>query len=229
MIKKLLATVIIFFCLAHLLPADAQKNFNSGGTSARTEIKFLDDIVVGVDAPAQVLPVKSFKSSFVEPVINLTTSAAGGAIEKASSLQFKFSLLLNTEVELIKNINLFNLIDKWLGTPYRYGGSTKKGIDCSAFVQLMYAGLFGVALPRTAREQFGATDNISKNNLQEGDLVFFNTRGGISHVGFYLQNNKFVHAASSGGVMVSDLSEEYWEKRFIGVRRHSQISTEFSL
>jgi murein DD-endopeptidase / murein LD-carboxypeptidase len=228
MIKNLLATAIILFCLGASTPALAQKMSNSGGSSSRTEFKFLDDIVVGVDAPAEVLPVKSFRNSIATPIYNLT-SAAGGAIEKASSLQFKFSLLLNTEVELIRNTNLFNLIDEWLGTPYRYGGSNKKGIDCSAFVQLMYAGLFGVALPRTAREQFGATEKISKDELQEGDLVFFNTRGGVSHVGFYLQNNKFVHAASSGGVMVSDLNEEYWDKRFIGVRRHSQISSDYSL
>jgi lipoprotein Spr len=65
--------------------------------------------------------------------------------------------------------------------------------------------------------------------LQEGDLVFFNTRGGVSHVGFYLQNNKFVHAASSGGVMVSDLNDEYWDKRFIGVRRHSKINADYFL
>jgi murein DD-endopeptidase / murein LD-carboxypeptidase len=229
MIKNLLATTIIIFCLAAFLPADAQKNSRSGGTSARTEIKFLDDIVVGVDAPAEVLPVKSFRNTIVEPIYNITTSAASNAIEAASSLQFKFSLLLNTEVELIKNITLFNLIDEWLGTPYRYGGSTKKGIDCSAFVQLMYAGLFGVTLPRTAREQFGATEKISKKELQEGDLIFFNTRGGVSHVGFYLQNNKFVHAASSGGVMISDLDEEYWDKRLIGVRRHQSTEATASL
>lgn len=228
MIKNLLATAIILFCLGASLPALAQKMSNSGGNSSKTELRFLEDIVVGVDAPAEVLPVKTFKNAIVDPIYNLT-SAAGGAIERASSLQFKFSLLLNTEVELIKNITLFNLIDEWLGKPYRYGGSTKKGIDCSAFVQLMYAGLFGVALPRTARDQFGATEKISKDELQEGDLVFFNTRGGVSHVGFYLQNNKFVHAASSGGVMVSDLNDEYWDKRFIGVRRHSKINADYFL
>ena len=96
----------------------------------------------------------------------------------------------------------------WYALPF--GGETKKGIDCSAFVQVMYAGLFGIAVPRTAREQYNATRRISRTEMKEGDLLFFNTRGGVSHVGIYLQNNKFVHAAASGGVMISDLYEDYW-------------------
>jgi len=60
---------------------------------------------------------------------------------------------------------------------------------------------------------------IKKEQLQQGDLVFFNTKGGISHVGVYLQNNKFVHASTSGGVMISDLSESYWSKRFVCAAR----------
>jgi lipoprotein Spr len=85
-------------------------------------------------------------------------------------------------------------------------------------VQILYVTNFGINLPRTAREQYDATKRISRTDLKEGDLVFFNTQGGVSHVGVYLQNNKFVHA-SSGGVTISDLFEPYWERRFIGVGR----------
>ncbi|HEY8398082.1 MAG TPA: NlpC/P60 family protein, partial [Flavihumibacter sp.] len=110
-------------------------------------------------------------------------------------------------------------IEEWWGTRYRYGGNTKQGIDCSAFTCNLASSVFGKQLPRTARQQFDAAQKIPAEYLQEGDLVFFNTRGGISHVGVYLRNNKFVHASTSGGVMISDLNEEYFRKRFVGAGR----------
>lgn len=147
------------------------------------------------------------------------SNPAVNAIELATNIQLKYSIMLDTEVESVQSIQLFQLIDEWYGTRYQYGGSTKKGIDCSAFTQVIYNHIFGISLPRTAREQFQICKPISRTQLQQGDLVFFNTRGGVSHVGMYLQNNKFVHASSSGGVMISDLFEEYWMRKFIGVRR----------
>ena len=121
----------------------------------------------------------------------------------------------------MQNASLYTGIDEWLGTRYRLGGTTKDGIDCSAFVQILYITQFGINIPRTAREQYDATNRISRTELKEGDLVFFNTQGGVSHVGLYLQNNKFVHASSSG-VTISDLFEPYWERRFIGVGRYEK-------
>jgi lipoprotein Spr len=74
-----------------------------------------------------------------------------------------------------------------------------------------------VAQLRIALQQERA--RISRTELKEGDLIFFNTRGGISHVGVYLQNNKFVHASTSGGVVISDIFDEYWARKFVGVGR----------
>ena len=90
-------------------------------------------------------------------------------------------------------------------------------------MQTFFASLYSLTLPRTAREQYNASRRISRAELREGDLVFFNTVGGISHVGMYLQNNKFVHA-SSGGVTVSDLFDEYWMKKFIGAGRMENLA-----
>ena len=108
-----------------------------------------------------------------------------------------------------------------MGTRYRLGGNSKDGIDCSALMQILFTSLYGINLPRTAREQYDFSRKISRTELKEGDLVFFNTIGGVSHVGMYLQNNKFIHA-STGGVTISDLYDEYWMKKFIGVGRVDQ-------
>ena len=105
-----------------------------------------------------------------------------------------------------------------VGVKYSYGGNDKSGIDCSAFVQKAYEEVFCTELVRTARDQFHSCRMIwDIDNLIEGDLVFFRTRGKrISHVGIYLANNFFVHASSTGGVMISSLTEAYWSKRFAG-------------
>ena len=148
-------------------------------------------------------------------------------METASALQMKYAILMNTEVENIKNMDLLKKIDDWYGTRYCMGGTTSKCIDCSAFMQILFSSVYGMNLPRTAREQYRASTRISRTDLAEGDLVFFNTRGGVSHVGFYLQNNKFVHA-STGGVTISDLFDPYYLRRFIGVGRIEKATGKLS-
>ena len=86
-------------------------------------------------------------------------------------------------------------------------------------MQAVYLAAFAMVVPRTAFEQFRVTNRISAVEMKEGDLVFFNTTGGVSHVGIYLRNNKFIHASSSRGVTVSDLFDPYYLKRFLGVGR----------
>lgn len=141
------------------------------------------------------------------------------AIENSGKLQFKYSIMLNVAVEELTNYRLLEFIEEWYGTRYVYGGSTKRGIDCSAFSGTLQATVFGRGLPRIAQDQFLYSERISRTRLQEGDLVFFNTTGGISHVGIYLKNNKFIHASSSHGVTISDLNDTYYSKRFIAAGR----------
>ncbi|MFZ9661973.1 MAG: C40 family peptidase [Chitinophagaceae bacterium] len=149
-------------------------------------------------------------------------------IDEAAPLQFKYSILLNTEVEKLENIQLYQIIDEWLGTPYRIGGMTQRGIDCSGLARSLVFGAYKIDLPRTAREQKQACIPITNEELKEGDLVFFNTRGGVSHVGMYLHNNKFVHASTSYGVIISDLAESYWSRRYLGAGRYVRDNSDLS-
>ena len=109
------------------------------------------------------------------------------------------------------------------GAPYKYGGDSVRGLDCSAFVRKMYE-IFDVQLPRTAREQFMAGMRVDKENLVKGDLVFFRTKRCVkhpTHVGIYIGDGKFIHASSvlKRGVKIDSLSEGYFERTFTGAVR----------
>jgi cell wall-associated NlpC family hydrolase len=106
---------------------------------------------------------------------------------------------------------------RFLGTPYAFGGTTAAGFDCSGFVQHVFA-MLGIGLPRTADAQYDA-GHAAVGGPRPGDLVFFDTYGGVSHVGIYLGRGRFVHASSSHGVEVSRLSESYWAARYVGAKR----------
>ncbi|MFY9631545.1 MAG: C40 family peptidase [Candidatus Cybelea sp.] len=106
---------------------------------------------------------------------------------------------------------------RFLGVPYVFGGTSTSGFDCSGFVQHVF-GLMGISLPRTADAQYDV-GRPTVGGPRAGDLVFFDTYGGVSHVGIYLGRGKFVHASSSHGVMVSKLSDSYWAARYVGAKR----------
>jgi len=193
---------------------------SNSSTPVKKETKFLDQIDMPVESSKGVKEKESEKAVVKkEKETTRNSSHRESNAENLSALQVKYAILLNTPAEEVKNPKMFEFIDDWYGTPYRLGGTTKKGVDCSAFSQFLFASVYGFSIPRTAREQYNLTSHISRTELKEGDLIFFNTRGGVSHVGIYLQNNKFVHASTSGGVMISDIFEEYWVRRFVGVGR----------
>lgn len=228
MTRHILFTATLLALSAGLMSAQAQKARQGSTTAVKSDVKFLNDISVDVaPAPASSDPKAIYaRSLFTEDKNKPATPAliASTTIENAGTLQFKYALLMDLEVEEIRNMTLFQTIDEWFGTRYKLGGSTKDGIDCSALMQVFFTSLYGISLPRTAREQYSLARKISTTELKEGDLVFFNTIGGVSHVGMYLQNNKFVHA-SSGGVTISDLNEDYWLHHFIGVGRIDSSAT----
>lgn len=121
----------------------------------------------------------------------------------------------NIKLDQISFPDVYVFAYSWLNTPYRYGGNSKSGIDCSRFVMRVYNDILGLQANGTSRQIYEQGNLIDKSQLKEGDLVFFKTRGNtISHVGIYLQNNKFVHSSSSKGVVISSLNEPYWSKTY---------------
>lgn len=188
-------------------------NSESSSSSLIDGISFTPEGILRSTESGGTKSIKNIEAPVVTKV-NQVAEVAHSLIENLSTLQFKYAMMMNVDVESLKNISLLGFIDHWFGTRYKLGGTSKRGIDCSALTGALLLAVYGFNLPRTARQQYDATDHIDKDELQEGDLVFFNTHGGISHVGVYLENDYFLHA-STHGVTISNLDDHYYAKRFI--------------
>ncbi len=123
--------------------------------------------------------------------------------------------------------SFFVNVSQYFGTRYRFGGESPAGFDCSGFVRFMYDKVFNMHLPRSSREMSAIGNKVSKNDLQPGDLVFFQTRGRrINHVGIFIGNDTFVHSSLSKGITEDKLKLNYYEKRFAGAVRLLDFSTD---
>lgn len=118
--------------------------------------------------------------------------------------------------------HLYQHYKLWKGTPYRMGGLTTRGIDCSGFVLVTFKALLNTRLPRTVDEQAALGRGIVTDDLRTGDLVFFKTGSAMRHVGIYLEHGRFMHASTRRGVMISALGDGYWRRRFWQARRISE-------
>jgi cell wall-associated NlpC family hydrolase len=131
-----------------------------------------------------------------------------------------YNQTLGVRLAHTENKSLLQTITDWLGTPYSYGASSRRGTDCSGFVSKVFKSVYGITLQRSSRSMFGNVKRVAKTHMKTGDLVFFSHgRGNIYHVGIYLKDGKFAHAACSGGVMVSSLHEAYYHRNFYAAGR----------
>jgi len=192
-------------------------NNTVGSSTSRNSTGFIENISIKTDNGGNKPPVEEVPSLPDEP-----SRIPAISPEMLYELQFKYAILLDVPVEELMDHKLIEFLENWYGTRYRMGGRDKSGVDCSAFVQSFMSSMYGIAVPRTSQEQYQQSQRIKKDELKEGDLVFFKTqrRKGISHVGVYLRNNKFVHASTSSGVMISDLREEYFARSYAGCGRY---------
>lgn len=143
-----------------------------------------------------------------------------------SPIEKKYAQVLEVSLDSIDNQKLYTFVDKWLGTPYLYGGEDSVAIDCSYFAQNLYHNVYNSLLPRTAESQFSSKRTYlfkGRKYLKEGDLVFFKLPGQskVTHVGIYLTNNRFVHSTArksdkgKNGVQISKLDDPFWNRIFI--------------
>jgi len=140
---------------------------------------------------------------------NQTNNNAGKKFYDSYSKKWGIQLEGNENKKMIESI------DKWLGTPYKYGGMSKSGTDCSGFTKNVYKEACNLDLNRSAADQVKDVVLIEKNKLRFGDLIFFKISGNkVSHVGIYINESKFVHASTKKGVTISDLNEAYYKKYF---------------
>jgi cell wall-associated NlpC family hydrolase len=107
----------------------------------------------------------------------------------------------------------------WHGVPYRLGGTSRYGVDCSALVQQVFASHFSITLPRATADQVRIGTRVDPASLQPGDILFFRPANGVRHSGIYLSEGRFLHASASSGVRVSTLDTAYWTQRWWQARR----------
>lgn len=119
--------------------------------------------------------------------------------------------------------SLYQAHSSWEGTPYKFGGTSSRGIDCSAFMQIVFDDYFGIELPRNTKRQMYAGTGVRRSALKTGDLVFFKTGRKTLHVGVLVEEDEFLHASTSQGVTISSMDDYYWKSRYLAGRRVVQV------
>ena len=165
----------------------------------------------------KILFVTALFLSVLAAQAQTTNAPAASAVkqdDQESLANDYLSQVMGVALSATSNMKLFHFVYDWIGTPYHFGGSSKKGIDCSAFTKELYSEVFNLDIRRSSRDIFSTVSPVAKDELKEGDLVFFKIHSRrISHVGIYLGNNRFAHA-SSKGVAISSLDDEYYSRYF---------------
>jgi len=197
LVKKLFVSgfLIIPFAIISFTGCSASNNDGEYSVKHNKKTKKTEEVasVTGIQKKSLI------EQSNLETLTNIVSEYSNNSVDR--------------DAVMIKIIELIN-------TPYLWGGTTTSGIDCSAFVQRVMKYALNIDLPRTSIMQSTVGDPVDRENLQFGDLIFFNTIGSrISHVGIYLGENVFAHSSSSGGVKTSSLIEDYYNAKYVTARR----------
>jgi len=149
------------------------------------------------------------------PFLRAQTASETTSADPDSLAKEYFSQTMGIAPNAMADTELYRFVYEWIGTPYRLGGNSKKGIDCSKFSLAVYENVFDTSIGYTSINQYANVKPIDKRDLRSGDLVFFKIRKKrITHVGIYLGDDKFAHASSSRGVMISNLNDAYWKRYY---------------
>lgn len=192
------------------LAVEKKTNSTDSASRAPNSQSKPDTTVVRKDTTAKVDTTKK-DSVKKEPALKTSTAAKTEAAPKAKKQSKPAS----------KPTNLEKYAKEWLGAKYVYGAASKKKTDCSGYVMQVYKGFYGISLDHNAQHIYddGRGYSIRRTKLQEGDLVFFGNFWKISHVGIYLKGNRFIHASTSKGVVITSMDDNYWSSKYKGARR----------
>ncbi|MDF1611037.1 MAG: C40 family peptidase [Stygiobacter sp.] len=215
--KEIFYTLCIFLLVVACTPSTSAQRYSnkkqSQSTSQQTKSK-------------KIISKKSINDSQLKDSIPDSLQEFDEAPPQESTIDRKqfianYKNYINPDVPLGFREEILLQVIKFLDSPYKYGGNTEDGIDCSGFTRQIFLNALNIELPRSAREQFNVGEQIEKEDLSFGDLVFFNTqrRSNPGHVGIYIGDNQFIHASRTLGVTISSLDETYYKKRYVGARR----------
>lgn len=207
------------------------------GSATLASLLLVSSLTVSATSQTATAPIAR---SFMKPVIVATSTMTSETYTETVRKQMQWIVIVEVKEEIdvtvidtaqvaeapkqqVSRSDSSSLIDNALslvGVPYAFGGTSRRGFDCSGYVQYVFKGS-GISLPRTSSSQFNVGSSISRDQIQVGDLVFFTTySSGASHVGISIGEGKFIHASNSG-VRISSLSESYYAGRYYGARRVS--------
>lgn len=140
---------------------------------------------------------------------------------KQNALIEKYEKITGENIIPVKSLSFYSSVDAYMGVPYKFGGMTRAGMDCSGYASIVYKEAYNITLPRTSQSQFEACKKVKMRKLEEGNLVFFNFehKKSVTHVGVYLGGGKFAHASTSKGVRIDDLKADFYKEHFLAAGR----------
>lgn len=147
-------------------------------------------------------------------------SATNEPALQQNAIAEEYASKLGVSTNDITNYKLYNFISTWYGTPYKFAGRSRAGVDCTDLVSLLFQSIYGITLSGNVTDMYRRCKPITPSELREGDLIFFKINSkSLSHIAIYLQNHKFVHASVHSGVVIDDLGEDYYKRYFWGAGR----------